>query len=73
MNEEHRGATLGYLSQRRGLVEAPAVFQLAEQRGGVHQGEVGQMELFRYFVAELIPDTGIAAVLDETDAADAGR
>ena len=39
--EQHWFAALGYLTQRRGFVEAPSVLHLAQKACRVEQGEVG--------------------------------
>ena len=72
MNEQHGVAALPDLLQSRRLAEAPAIAQTAKQACGIHQGEGRQAELLLQLAGELIPDAGVAAVLDEVQIPDAG-
>lgn len=65
MDEEHRLVATGHLTQRRGLVEAPAVADTTKGAAGMEQGEGGEAEAVVKLALKLVPDAGVATVFDK--------
>lgn len=65
MNEEHWLVATGHLTQRRGLVETPAVADTTKGAAGMEQGESGKAETVVEFTLKLVPGTGVATVFDK--------
>lgn len=65
MNEEHWLVATGHLTQRRGLVETPAVADTTKGAAGMEQGESGEAETVVEFTLKLVPGAGVATVFDK--------
>ena len=63
VNEEHRTATLANEFQGRGFLKPPAEAQTTKFRSAGKKGECRKRELLAQLFAELLIDTGEAAVL----------
>lgn len=65
MNEEHWLVATGHLTQRRGLVETPAVAKATKGAAGMEQGKSGKAETVVEFTLKLVPGAGVATVFDK--------
>lgn len=65
MNEEHWLVATGHLTQRRSLVEAPAVADTTKGAAGMEQGEGGDTETVVKLALKLVPGAGVATVFDK--------
>lgn len=65
MNEEHWLVAAGHLTQRRSLVEAPAVADTTKGAAGMEQGEGGDTETVVKLALKLVPGAGVATVFDK--------
>ena len=65
MNEEHWLVATGHLTQRRGLVETPAVADTTKGAAGMEQGEGREAETVVKFTLKLVPGAGVATVFDK--------
>ena len=62
--KDGKGGT-AHLTEGRGFLERPAVAELAEPGGDIHEGMDREAELVMDLAGELVPDAGIAAVVDD--------
>lgn len=65
MNEEHWLVATGHLTQRRGLVETPAVAKATKGAAGMEQRKGGEAETVVEFTLKLVPGAGVATVFDK--------
>lgn len=65
MDEEHRLVATGHLTQRRGLVETPAVAKATKGAAGMEQRKGRETETVVKLALKLVPGAGVATVFDK--------